>query len=155
MFDVTYDPEAASGTGVSAAAPVTIQIINAKKSGNLKIVKTVKETADSNTTLTTNESFLFKIEKLKADKTVDTAFTALCVAIEGNGSVTVMQLEAGDYRVTELTTWSWRYDVSTPDGGINEVTVVSGDTVEAPFTNVRNAMNWLHGEKNADNVFRK
>ena len=64
-----------------------------------------------------------------------------------------MELEAGNYRVTELTSWSWRYDVNDPETGVDDVTVVSGETAQAPFTNVRNAMNWLHGENNADNVF--
>ncbi len=156
VFDVTYDPETVTSAGVTVSEPVTIKVINTKKSGNLKIVKIVKEAADSETTLTTNENFLFKVERLKTEGssvTVDAAFTALYVAIEGNGSVTVMELEAGNYRVTELTSWSWRYDVNDPEAGVDDVTVVSGETAEAPFTNVRNAMNWLHGENNADNVF--
>ena len=79
VFDVTYDPETVTSAGVTVSEPVTIKVINTKKSGNLKIVKTVKEAADSETTLTTNENFLFKVERLKTEGssvTVDAAFTA-------------------------------------------------------------------------------
>lgn len=88
------------------------------------------------------------------------------VAINGNNSVTLTGLEVGNYTVTELTDWTWRYRSSTltssdpSDGfstgtGNNTITVkVNGGAVTT--VNCRNDSHndkWLGGDNYANNVF--
>lgn len=151
-FDGTS--EAAQVKSFTAAKDAyTIAYLNERAQGDLKIVKTgVGETTDA---------FLFKVTKNN-----DTTFKPLFVTIHGNGSVYVMQLEAGDYLVEEVTDWSWRYDKQTEeitneadgaDKTDNMATIMGGETGdEAPtvtFTNKKNNKNWLGTECGGDNKY--
>ena len=77
----------------------------------------------------------------------------LTVAVQGNGKTTIVGLTVGkEYTVTEITDWSWRYDVTnlkqckiklSTDKTSNIITV----------TNSRTNNQWLSGSDAAVNVF--
>ncbi len=167
-FTVGEEPDTRYNTsikfdGTSEAAQVksftvakdayTIAYLNERAQGDLKIVKTgVGETTDA---------FLFKVTKNN-----DETFKPLFVTIHGNGSVYVMQLEAGDYKVEEVTDWSWRYDKQTEEitneaeGAVKTddmATIMGGESGDkAPtvtFTNKKNNKNWLGTECGSDNKY--
>lgn len=167
-FTVGEEPDTRYNTsikfdGTSEAAQVksftvakdayTIAYLNERAQGDLKIVKTgVGETTDA---------FLFKVTKNN-----DATFKPLFVTIHGNGSVYVMQLEAGDYKVEEVTDWSWRYDKQTEeitneaegaDKTDNMATIMGGESGDkAPtvtFKNEKNNKNWLGTECGSDNKY--
>ncbi|MBO4422999.1 MAG: hypothetical protein J5879_06140 [Clostridia bacterium] len=99
----------------------------------------------------TNEKFVFMVEKLDDQNNVDNSFEPLYVTLYGNTHVTIKDIEAGVYRVTELTAWSWRY---VPVGNsVNTCTVTGGSPITAAFTNKLGEFNWLHGENSCDNIF--
>jgi hypothetical protein len=54
------------------------------------------------------DTFLFLVEGAAGTALAGVRVT---VAVKGNGTVTVNNLRVGYYRVTQLTDWSWRYDV--------------------------------------------
>ena len=74
------------------------------------------------------------------------------VVIQGNGSVTIQGLPAGEYTVTEDTSWSWRYKPA-----VNPQTVTAGDvengTATVTFSNNRENEKWLDGNAYARNLF--
>lgn len=69
------------------------------------------------------------------------------VVIKGNGSITITNLPAGDYTVTEDTGWSWRYMPS--ENGLTG----SPERPEVTFSNTRNNDNWLDGNAYCENKF--
>lgn len=75
------------------------------------------------------------------------------VVIQGNGSVTIEGLPAGNYTITEDTSWSWRYE---PEGDESQ-TVTAGDvengTATVTFVNKRTEEKWLDGNAYAWNLF--
>lgn len=72
------------------------------------------------------------------------------VTICGNGSITIKDLPAGEYTVTEDQNWSWRYDA---EAGSQSVTVtVSGANVT--FKNDRTEESWLSGDNFCKNLFK-
>ena len=109
--------------------------------GDLKIIKT-GYTAD-NADLDRNQSFLFYIKG-------DNDFY-MEVAINGKGSVTIKDLPAGEYTVTEKTDWSWRY---TPDDASQKKTVTGGTIAEVTFNNNRTAEKWLDGNAYCKNEWQ-
>lgn len=73
------------------------------------------------------------------------------VIIVGSNSVTIKDLQIGEYTVTEDTSWSWRY---TPDEESESITLDSdSDKNVVTFTNTRTNENWLDGNTSVDNVF--
>lgn len=79
----------------------------------------------------------------------------LTVTLRGAGSVTVKDLPLGEYTVTELTDWSWRYD--TESGSVKTAVVTDSAEGNAPaeavFVNKPNGSNWLGGETSNENKF--
>lgn len=72
------------------------------------------------------------------------------VAINGNGSVTISGLKIGDYTVTEVTGWSWRYKPSV--SGQTITLRPTGENVVA-FANNRTGLKWLGGDAYNQNIF--
>lgn len=80
------------------------------------------------------------------------------ITIVGNDSKIIRQLPVGTYTVTEVTDWSWRYEVSSSSGGVTsgdggsgsaEVKVTVSDSGSLPtvtFVNERNDNKWLSGD---------
>lgn len=80
----------------------------------------------------------------------------LTVAIKGNGSVTINDLLAGDYKVEELTDWSWRYTKKSVISSDNETDgTVKVDSTDnwIKFTNDRTEDKWLDGDCYSENKF--
>ena len=122
--------------------------------GDLKIEKTGLNQHTYTGNGVDQESAIFKVE---GDN------QTWYVAINGNSFVTLTGLKVGNYTVTELTDWTWRYGSSTLtsdgatanlDGSIT-VTVTGGDgavtTVKCENSNHNDK--WLGGDNYANNVF--
>lgn len=109
------------------------------KSFNLKIQKT-GEAIDE------DQTFVFDVEN--SDGSYSTQ-----VVIQGTGSVTIKDLPAGEYTITEDTSWSWRYEPE--DGAAQTVTVddVENGTATVTFNNTRDHEQWLDGNAYAWNLF--
>lgn len=109
------------------------------KSFDLTIEKTGCEAIDE------NQSFVFSVTGPNGYSTQ--------VVIPGNGSVTIKGLPAGEYTITEDTSWSWRYEPE--DGAAQTVTVddVENGTATVTFNNTRDHEQWLDGNAYAWNLF--
>ena len=129
------------------------------------------EKSGADLTLDPEQTFVFDIKKTSFDAVEELQGCALnetlavkeeldalvnmnvdmTVAIEGNGSVTITNLPIGYYRVTEDTSWSWRYD---PDEETKDVHLsdVSKD-VTVTFVNTRDEKKWFDGNSRCQNLF--
>lgn len=80
----------------------------------------------------------------------------LTVALPGKGSelasVTVEQIPAGEYTVTELTGWTWK---NGTDLNSKNVTVSKSAENVVSFAFTIPASDWLHGETHKENNFAK
>ena len=105
-------------------------------------------TTKSTAAVDTNQVFIFNI---KGKAGTDTERINITVTVVGNNSVTVAKLPTGDYTVTELTDWSWRYENST---AIREVKLdYSESGNEIIFDNSRENGKWLDGNDVKNNKF--
>lgn len=105
-------------------------------------------TTKSTASIDVNQVFIFNV---KGKEGTDTAGIDLMVTIVGNGSVTVTELPVGEYTVTELTDWSWRYENGSAK---REVTLEYTDGVnELIFDNSREHGKWLDGNDVKNNLF--
>ena len=75
----------------------------------------------------------------------------LTVTVIGDGSVTITELPLGDYVVTELTDWSWRYENSTAERAVTLVYDASKNVVI--YDNTRTKDKWLDGNASRLNRF--
>ena len=99
-------------------------------------------------TVQPEDTFLFRIQGKSGTETAGIDTT---VSITGQGSTIVSYIPAGDYTITELTDWSWRYSTS-PDTCEYKVTA-DGDN-KVTFTNTpRTDIFWLGGENSLINKF--
>ena len=95
-----------------------------------------------------NQTFLFRLKGL--DEGVND-HVDMVVTIHGNGSVTIKDLFVGNYSVTELTDWSFRY---TPDAVTKNVNVTTTG-LELTFNNNRSLLWWLDGSNYEVNLFKQ
>ena len=95
-----------------------------------------------------NQTFLFRLKGL--DEGVNDHID-MVVTIHGNGSVTIKDLFVGNYSVTELTDWSFRY---TPDAVTKNVNVTTTG-LELTFNNNRSLLWWLDGSNYKVNLFKQ
>ena len=93
-----------------------------------------------------NQSFLFRI-------TGPNGFS-MEVTVQGNGSKTIQGLQMGEYTVTEVESWSWRYKCQNNGQIVKPEDVVNGKA-EVTFTNKRDFVFWLNGCAFADNRWRR
>ena len=93
-----------------------------------------------------NQSFLFRI-------TGPNGFS-MEVTVVGNGRKTIKGLQMGEYTVTEVESWSWRYKCQNNGQIVKPEDVVSGKA-EVTFTNKRDFVFWLNGCAFADNRWRR
>ena len=89
-----------------------------------------------------NQSFLF-------DVTGPNGYSTR-VVINGNGSVIIKGLKIGEYTVTEVTSWSWRYDAKSSSQSIK---LQPAQTNAVNFVNSRSNHKWLGGDAYSNNVF--
>lgn len=100
-----------------------------------------------------NQTYIYRVCGTDAH----TKLVDLTVAIHGDGQATVKNLPSGDYKVTQVDTWSWRY---TPDQTAERsVTLDANKTVE--YTQKRahegdagNKWKWLNGQHWIDNRWK-
>ncbi len=105
---------------------------------------TTKSTAVSDT----DQVFLFRIQGKPGTKT---QAINLMVTVIGNGSTTVTKIPTGDYIVTELTAWSWRYENGA---AVREITLEYNNGMNTiVFDNYRENGLWLDGNAVKDNRF--
>ena len=95
-----------------------------------------------------NQTFLFRLQGL--DEGVNDHID-MVVTIHGNGSVTIKDLFVGNYSVTELTDWSFRYK---PDAVTKNVNVTTTG-LELTFNNNRSLLWWLDGSNYKVNLFKQ
>ena len=107
---------------------------------------TIKKNGCSN--IDENQTFLFRLKGL--DEGVNDHID-MVVTIHGNGSVTIKDLFVGNYSVTELTDWSFRY---TPDAVTKNVNVTTTG-LELTFNNNRSLLWWLDGSNYKVNLFNQ
>lgn len=93
-----------------------------------------------------NQSFLFIIEGPNNFR--------MEVTVQGNGSKTIQGLQMGEYTVTEVESWSWRYKCQNNRRIVKPENVVNGKA-EVTFTNKRDFVFWLNGCAFADNRWRR
>lgn len=89
-----------------------------------------------------NQSFIFNVTGPDGYSTR--------VVVNGNSSVTISGLKIGDYTVTEVTGWSWRY---APSGNGQTITLQPTGKNEVTFVNGRTGLKWLGGDAYNKNVF--
>ena len=95
-----------------------------------------------------NQTFLFRLKGL--DEGVNDHID-MVVTIHGNDSVTIKDLFVGNYSVTELTDWSFRYK---PDAVTKNVNVTTTG-LELTFNNNRSLLWWLDGSNYKVNLFKQ
>ena len=88
-----------------------------------------------------NQSFIF-------DVTGPGITGTMKVVIEGNKSVTIKGLKVGEYTVTEVTSWSWRYTAAT-----QSITLDPTKANTITIVNTRSNHKWLGGDAYSKNVF--
>lgn len=108
---------------------------------SLTITKTVRELIDE------KQSFIFNVKG--KDNNIDLDVVIAIEDDKDSGSITINDLPIGEYKVTEKTSWSWRY---TPEGGA-EKSVDLSKTNRITFTNTREKTLWLNGCAYAPNKF--
>lgn len=86
-----------------------------------------------------DQTFLFHVQGVDASN----ASVNIVVAINGNSSVTIEQLRVGSYRVTQASSWSWRYEPNET----TQVTRVSNEMLAPPVIFDQRKVNdqWLNG----------
>lgn len=92
------------------------------------------------------QTFLFTVRGTDEN----TRDVELTVTVHGNGKTTVAELPVGNYTLTEMTDWSWRY---TPEGGAAQTVTAGADGAELTFANGRTEEKWLDGGAFAVNLF--
>lgn len=96
-----------------------------------------------------DDSFLFHVQGVAG---TITGGVDLIVAITGNGEVVIKELYCGEYTVTELTGWSWEYDISGTAS--KRITLVENATNnKVSFGNTYANPDWLGDECCKDNNF--
>ncbi len=93
-----------------------------------------------------NDNFIYRV--------IDENKNELIVTVKGGGSITIKDLLCGNYTITEITDWDWRYEPDS-SGSEKSVTVKDTTTNQVTFTNSPNDKNWLGGESNKDNLFNQ
>ena len=88
-----------------------------------------------------NQSFIFNV-------TGGAIAQNMQVTVQENGRATIVGLPVGSYTVTEVTSWSWRYN---PDSQEETVNVQGGPDNTVTFHNTRTATKWLSGDNYAVN----
>lgn len=117
--------------------------------GSIEIIKSGISELDHDGT-TEQQSCVFHIE---GTTTGTNEKISMNVVIVGNGSKTIAHVPVGNYTVTELTGWTWRYEL---DGSNNIAVEVKGDDKpKAEFNNKRNEDKWLSGDNYVRNWWGK
>lgn len=131
---------------------------------DLKITK-----SGANKALDPDQTFIFKVTgdayvdgTGREDNDNNSVDIEMEVVINGNGTIAIEHLPVGDYEVTELTGWSWRYapdDIYVEEKLWEEKQPVSvklnnsQEEKEVTFNNNRNNPYWMDGNSHVQNIF--
>ena len=91
--------------------------------------------------------FIFRVKGV-SDNVKDIDFT---VTVIGDGSVTVSDLEIGEYTVTEITDWSFRYSVVNVEKSISLAVDESRNVIT--YGHIKTFNKWLDGNHSITNIF--
>ena len=98
-----------------------------------------------------NQTYIYRVRGNDAH----TKLIDLTVAIHGDGQATVKNLPSGEYKVTQVNTWSWRY---TPDQTAEQIVTLDANGTVVEYTQKRahegdasNKWKWLNGQHWIDN----
>ena len=94
-----------------------------------------------------DQVFIFRIKGV-SENVKDVDFT---VTVMGNSSVNISDIEIGEYTVTELTEWSFRYTVVNATKGIT--LAVDGAKNVVTFSHIKSQNQWLDGNDSVTNLF--
>lgn len=101
-----------------------------------------------------NQTYIYRVRSTEPH----TKLVDLTVAIHGDGEATVKNLPSGEYKVTQVNTWSWRY---TPNQTEQSVTLDANKTVAYTQTRAHesdgdnnNKWKWLNGQHWIDNRWK-
>jgi len=146
--EMTYEDGDASAE-IMVTAGMEIKVRNTLKVVDLTIHKEIFDGKNP------DQRFMFTV--VGGDKNL-TVVIPVEAFEDGKASVIVKDLLIGDYTVTELTDWSWRYTVVDEKGDPAEayktVTLSSiGEQNAVTFINNRTEEKWLDGEAYAKNSF--
>lgn len=129
-----------------ADTAIVYQFVNTyEKLVDLTIMKTVIDSTDASKN--PDQDFVFKISGNGMQEM--TVMIPASSFTDGTASVTIKNLRKGTYTITEDTTWSWRYDITTS----NPQTVVLQTNQTVNFENKRTEIQWLDGEAWCRNIF--
>lgn len=120
--------------------PATYYASFVKNNTDLTITKTGAQEIDE------YQTFLFRIKGTDGN----TEGIDLTVTVCGNGSVKITELPVGEYTVTELTDWSWRYQ---PEKAEVQITLDAAGGNVLKFINSRTQQYWLGGDGYSRNNF--
>lgn len=93
------------------------------------------------------QSFIYRIQGKEG---TESAGVDITFSISGNGYMTIHKLPIGEYTITQLSDWSWRYETKNTVSITLDVDRLK-NTVE--FINVRSKDKWLDGANANNNVF--
>ncbi len=133
----------------------TYYALFAKETADL-LIYTDFPTLNNYKKLDADTTFIYTVEGVMGTTTEDINLT---VVLHERDSITIKDLPVGQYRVTQLTEWSWRYtplrqnyrDITiTADGSLNP-NVANGNWVR--FTNSRTDKSWLDDYSYSTNIF--
>lgn len=121
------------------------------KSFDLVIVKEGNEIGKDHNDKET-QSFIFRVE-YKAPNATEYAYL-MDVVINGADSTTIKTLPVGNYKVTELENWSWRYDATDATQDVDTATTQNENgVITVTFNNDRTNGLWLSGDCYAHNLW--
>ena len=112
-----------------------------------KPVSTDLTIVKAGTGLDSTDSFLFHINGQDKFSYID-----YVVSIQGGGSVVIEDIPQATYTITELTGWSWDFNIADGDTSVKTITLNSTPGT-VTFTNTDKNSNWLNGEASNENVF--
>ena len=144
----TYEPKADGSftTDGQANGSVTVTNAYALHLFDLTIKTSGVEDIDE------NQTYIYRVRSTEPH----TKLVDLTVAIHGNGQATVKNLPSGEYKVTQVNTWSWRY---TPNQTAQSVTLDANKTVEYKQSRAHEGdegskWKWLNGQHWIDNRWK-
>ena len=101
-----------------------------------------------------NQTYIYRVRGNDAH----TKLIDLTVAIHGDGQATVKNLPSGEYKVTQVNTWSWRY---TPNQTAEQIVTLNANGTVVEYTQKRahegdagNKWKWLNGQHWIDNRWK-
>ncbi len=105
-----------------------------------------------------NQTFVYKVEKMNGTKVESTMYVTLVCDANGDGKVSILETPKGDYRITELDSWSWRHPYASSAESIR--TGSHGENASVPLTvtfdGSPNKHDWLNGySESLKNIWRK